>query len=83
MKCLAEVRTARRQRKLDKIEIPEDEVAITVELLGKGGFGEVYLADYNGRNAAAKVSFSCERRSRTSVSTLAMSGYCFLSRLLA
>ncbi|CAN0355159.1 unnamed protein product, partial [Scytosiphon promiscuus] len=23
--------------------------------LGKGGFGEVYLADYNGHNAAAKV----------------------------
>ena len=54
-KSLAEARRARRQRKLDKIEIPEDHVAITDELLGKGGFGEVYLADYNGRNAAAKV----------------------------
>lgn len=30
-------------------------MAITDELLGKGGFGEVYLADYNGHNAAAKV----------------------------
>lgn len=30
-------------------------MTITDELLGKGGFGEVYLADYNGRNAAAKV----------------------------
>ncbi|CAN0307728.1 unnamed protein product, partial [Scytosiphon promiscuus] len=28
---------------------------ITGDLLGKGGFGEVYLADYNGHNAAAKV----------------------------
>ena len=52
---LAEARRARRQRKLDQIEIPEEDVAITDELLGKGGFGEVYLADYNGRNAAAKV----------------------------
>lgn len=54
-KSLAEARNARRQRKLDKLEIPEDHVAVTEELLGKGGFGEVYLADYNGRNAAAKV----------------------------
>lgn len=54
-KSLAEARRARRQRKLDRIEIPEDHVVITDELLGKGGFGEVYLADYNGRNAAAKV----------------------------
>ncbi|CAM9813472.1 unnamed protein product [Scytosiphon promiscuus] len=52
---LAEARSARRQRKLDQIEITEDHVAITDELLGKGGFGEVYLADYNGHNAAAKV----------------------------
>lgn len=28
---------------------------MTDELLGKGGFGAVYLADFNGRNAAAKV----------------------------
>ncbi|CAM9446055.1 unnamed protein product, partial [Hapterophycus canaliculatus] len=52
---LAEARSARRQRKLDQVEIPEDHVVITDELLGKGGFGEVFIADYNGRNAAAKV----------------------------
>ena len=28
---------------------------ITDELLGKGGFGAVYMADYNGRNVAVKV----------------------------
>ncbi|CAM9906886.1 unnamed protein product [Ectocarpus fasciculatus] len=52
---LAEARRLRRQRKLDQIEIPEDHVSITDEMLGKGGFGVVYLADYNGHNAAAKV----------------------------
>ncbi|CAM9304267.1 unnamed protein product, partial [Ectocarpus sp. 8 AP-2014] len=52
---LAEARRSRRQRKLDQIEIPEDHVSITDEMLGKGGFGVVYLADYNGHNAAAKV----------------------------
>lgn len=54
--ALAEARRSRRQRRLDQVEIPEDHVTITDELLGKGGFGAVYLADYNGRNAAAKVS---------------------------
>ncbi|CAN0560046.1 unnamed protein product, partial [Ectocarpus sp. 12 AP-2014] len=52
---LAEARRARRQRKLDQVEIPDDHVVITEEMLGRGGFGEVYLADYNGHNAAAKV----------------------------
>ncbi|CAM9749241.1 unnamed protein product, partial [Ectocarpus fasciculatus] len=42
-------------RKLNQVEIPEDQLFITTDLLGKGGFGEVYLADYNGHNAAAKV----------------------------
>lgn len=46
---------ARRKRKLDQVEIPEDQVVVTDELLGRGGFGEVFLADLNGRNAAAKV----------------------------
>ncbi|CAM9992093.1 unnamed protein product [Scytosiphon promiscuus] len=52
---VAEARRMRRRRKLDQVEIPEDHLFITGDLLGKGGFGEVYLADYNGHNAAAKV----------------------------
>lgn len=52
---MVEARSLRRQRNLDQVEIPEDHVIITGDLLGKGGFGEVYLADYNGHNAAAKV----------------------------
>ena len=52
---VAEARSLRRRRNLDQVEIPEDHVTITSDLLGKGGFGEVYLADYNGHNAAAKV----------------------------
>ncbi|CAM9849898.1 unnamed protein product [Ectocarpus sp. 6 AP-2014] len=54
---VAEARSIRRQRKLDQVEIPEDQLFITTDLLGKGGFGEVYLADYNGHNAAAKVLY--------------------------
>lgn len=53
---LAEARRVRRQRKLHTIQIAEDHVMVTDELLGKGGFGAVYIADYNGRNAAAKVN---------------------------
>lgn len=52
---LLEARRMRRQRNLDRVEIPEHCVTLTDELLGRGGFGAVYLADYNGRNAAAKV----------------------------
>ena len=52
---VAEARRAKRQRKLDQVEIPAEYLSITDELLGQGGFGEVYLADYNGHNAAAKV----------------------------
>lgn len=52
---MAEARRARRQRKLDEVEIPADQVVVTDEVLGKGGFGEVFFADFNGLNAAAKV----------------------------
>ena len=55
---MLETRRLRRQRKLHALEIPERYVTVTDELLGKGGFGEVYMADYHGRNAAAKVSRS-------------------------
>lgn len=61
----AEARRLRRQRKMDQIEIPGDQLTLTDELLGKGGFGSVYITDYNGRNVAAKVSrspFSLKRR---------------------
>ncbi|CAM9416640.1 unnamed protein product [Ectocarpus fasciculatus] len=54
---VVEARRIRRQRKLDQVEIPEEHLFITDDLLGKGGFGEVYLADYNGHNAAAKVLY--------------------------
>ena len=53
-----EARRMRRQLNLDKVEIAEDDMIVTDESLGKGEFGAVYIADYNGRNAAAKVS-SC------------------------
>lgn len=52
---LAEARRARRQRKVDQIEIPAERVVMSDELLGKGGFGAVYIADFNGGNAAVKV----------------------------
>lgn len=48
-------RLMRRQQNLAQIEIPEDDVEISRDFLGKGGFGAVYIADYGGRNAAAKV----------------------------
>lgn len=53
--ALSESRRVRRQRHLEQLEIPQEHLAVTEEVLGKGGFGTVYLADYNGRNAAAKV----------------------------
>lgn len=52
---LAESKRNRRKRRLDQLEIPASEVDITDEVLGRGGFGKVYLADFNGLNAAAKV----------------------------
>ena len=45
----------RRRQRLDQLEIPATDVDITDEILGRGGFGTVYLADFNGLNAAAKV----------------------------
>lgn len=33
----------------------QDHVVVTNELLGKGGFGDIFLSDLNGRNATAKV----------------------------
>ena len=53
--AIATARRLRRQRNLNQIEIPEEDVTISEEVLGKGGFGTVFIADYNGRNAAAKV----------------------------
>ncbi|CAM9386314.1 unnamed protein product [Ectocarpus sp. 8 AP-2014] len=45
----------RRQHRLDQLEIPASDVEVTNEVLGRGGFGTVYLADLHGLNAAAKV----------------------------
>ncbi|CAM9398006.1 unnamed protein product, partial [Ectocarpus fasciculatus] len=45
----------RRQHRMDQLEIPASEVEVTNEVLGRGGFGTVYLADLHGLNAAAKV----------------------------
>ncbi|CAM9669528.1 unnamed protein product, partial [Laminaria digitata] len=45
----------RRRQRMDQLEIPATDVDITDEVLGRGGFGTVYLADFNGLNAAAKV----------------------------
>lgn len=51
-----ESRRRERERILDDLRIPEDQVTVHEDkLLGKGGFGVVYLADYNGGDAAAKV----------------------------
>lgn len=52
---MVEARRERRRRRLDNLEIPDDQLIMTDDLLGKGGYGVVYLADFNGRNAAAKV----------------------------
>lgn len=52
---MGEDRRKRRQRRLEQLEIPEGHLLVSDDMLGRGGFGTVYLADYNGRNAAAKV----------------------------
>ena len=54
---MAESRRKKREQRLQQLEIPEHELTLTDVLLGKGGFGEVYLADYSGVNAAAKVLY--------------------------
>lgn len=53
--ALAASQKRRRVRRLKQLEIPEKSLTITGELLGKGGFGTVYVAHYNGKDAAAKV----------------------------
>lgn len=53
--AVAESRRLHRQRCLDQLEVPKDHVILTNELLGRGRFAEVFIADHNGRNAAAKV----------------------------
>lgn len=46
----------RRRRRLGQVDIPASDVHIAPdEVLGVGGFGTVYLADYHGLNAAVKV----------------------------
>lgn len=52
---LAEARRLRREQDLKRIELPEGQIRITDKLLGRGGFGAVYIADFNGRHVAAKV----------------------------
>lgn len=54
----------RRRRGIDQADIPfEDVDVMTEEILGVGGFGSVYLADYRGCNAAAKVVYFREELS--------------------
>lgn len=53
--AMKESKRERRRRRLADLEIAEEDLKLTNEVLGKGGFGTVYLADLNGRNAAAKV----------------------------
>ena len=52
---VAEARRVKRQRKLDQVGIPAEYRSITDEFLGKGGFGEVYVADYDGHSAEEKL----------------------------
>ncbi|CBN73941.1 Putative Leucine Rich Repeat Protein Kinase (Partial), partial [Ectocarpus siliculosus] len=54
----------RRQHRMDQLEIPASDVEVTNEVLGRGGFGTVYLADLHGLNAAAKVVSREHQRQR-------------------
>ena len=42
-------------KKNDKITLDENETIKIIDLLGCGGQGEVYLAEYNGKQCALKV----------------------------
>ena len=54
--AITEFQRAKNQQRLQHdLEIPEDQVGLTDMLLGKGGFTNVFLADYRGINAAMKV----------------------------
>lgn len=37
-------------------ELPSDSVEISKDLIGSGGSGEVYMANFGGLRAAAKVN---------------------------
>eukprot|EP00904_Undaria_pinnatifida_P003328 jgi/Undpi1/12997/HiC_scaffold_7.g02661.m1 len=46
----------RRKELIAQEELPSDCVEISDDLIGSGGSGEVYMADFGGLNAAAKVT---------------------------
>ena len=52
---LGKAEKKRRQRQQDQVDIPVADVEVMRnEILGMGGFGAVYLADFKGLNVAAK-----------------------------
>lgn len=57
VKALTASRWRRRQRRLDQLEISVDRLILTDDLLGKGGFGVVFKASYDGPEAAAKIVY--------------------------
>ena len=59
---MAESRHARRQRRLQQLEIPEDQLTLTNVLLGKGGFGRFTLPT----TAASTPRLRCYRFITTS-----------------
>lgn len=44
-----------REHRFKQVDIPADQVVIFGDTIGNRGCGTVYIADYNGKNAAAKV----------------------------